>query len=90
MESGTVSIFLALVKKGNYFFFKLIISDREVFRNYGSHPKKMCFCLGGGGSCPNQKVSRNFFVLFMFEFFLERGVLPSSKIFEEDLCFKKF
>ena len=34
---------------------------------FGKSPK------GGGGACPNPNVSRNFFALFMFGQFSERG-----------------
>ena len=43
--------------------------------------------LKGGGSCLNPNVSRNFFVLFMFGHFSERGGgLPNTKLFEELFC----
>ena len=42
----------------------------------------------GGGSFPNPNFSRNFFVMFMFGHFSERGGgLPNTKLFEELFCF---
>ena len=48
---------------------------------------------GRGGSCLNPKLSRNFFVLFMFGYFFRKGgSLPDSKLLEElfSLCLKIF
>ena len=56
--------------------------------NKGSHPEKKSVSVwifskgkgGGGGSCPNRNVLRNYWVLFMFGHFSVRGGgLPSSK-----------
>ena len=41
---------------------------------------------GGGGSCLNPNVLRNFFVLFMFGHFSERRGLPNTKLFEKLIC----
>ena len=59
-------------------------SEEKNLLLFGIFPK------GGGGSCLNPNVLRNFFVLFMFGHFSERGGggLPNTKLFEELFCLR--